>query len=132
MKKIITLLTSAALCASLAACGSSSSESASSSESTGVSGTFTGKAAGIAGEDTPVVVTLTLEDSVITNVEVSGEGETQDIGTVAMETLPEEIVEGNSLSVDTVSGATVTSEAIIEAAEAALESAGLNPSDYMN
>ena len=35
-----------------------------------------------------------------------------------------------SIAVDTISGSTITSQAILEAAEAALTSAGVNPEDY--
>ena len=44
--------------------------------------------------------------------------------------MPGEIAESGSIAVDTVSSATVTSTAILEAAAAALEAAGLNPDDY--
>ncbi|MBR2893230.1 MAG: FAD-dependent oxidoreductase, partial [Clostridia bacterium] len=38
---------------------------------------------------------------------------------------------GNTVNVDVMSGATFTSQAVIEAAKAALTAAGLNPDDYM-
>ncbi len=41
---------------------------AESSSASGVSGTFEGEAAGIAGESNPVKVTLTLDNSVITDL----------------------------------------------------------------
>ena len=44
--------------------------------------------------------------------------------------MPGEIAESGSIAVDGVSGATVTSTAIKEAAAAALTAAGLNPDDY--
>lgn len=113
----------------VASCGTGSSTS---SSSEGVSGTFSGEAAGIAGEANPVKTTITLENSVITAVEVVGEGETEGIGTKAIETLPGEMVANNSINVDVVSGATVTSNAIIDGAKQALEAAGLNPDDYMS
>ncbi len=47
-----------------------------------------------------------------------------------MEAMAKEIKDSGSIGVDTVSGATVTSDAVLEAAAAALTSAGLNPDDY--
>jgi len=54
----------------------------------GVSGTFSGDAVGQGGEDNPVVVEITLEDSVITDVTASGPQETPGVGSVAIDTLP--------------------------------------------
>ncbi len=99
----------------------------SSSTGSGVSGEFTGTAKGLGGD---VTVTLTLKDSVITDVKAEGKDETEGIGSKAIEQLPGEMVDGNTINVEGVSGATVTSDAIKEAAKAALESAGLNPDDY--
>ena len=93
----------------------------------GVSGDFIGTAKGMGGD---VTVTLTLEDGKITGCTAEGKDETQGIGTLALEQLPGEIAESGSIAVDGVSGATVTSTAIKEAAAAALTAAGLNPDDY--
>lgn len=93
----------------------------------GVSGEYTGTAKGMGGD---VTVTLTLKDSVITDVKAVGDDETPGIGSKAIEELPPLMKEGNTINVEAVSGATVTSTAIKEAASAALEEAGLNPDDY--
>lgn len=98
-------------------------------KSKGVSGDFTGTAKGNGGT---VTVTVTLKDSVITDVKADGPDETQGIGSKAIDKLPGEMVSGNTLNVDAVSGATITSNAIKEAAAAALKSAGLNPDDYQS
>ena len=112
----------------LPGCGSSSNASASADG--GVSGTFTGTAVGMGGESNPVEVTLTLENSKIVDATATGAGETEGIGSKAIDTMPGEIKASGSIAVDTVSGATITSNAILEAAAAALTSAGLNPDDY--
>lgn len=125
MKKFGKLLLSAVMAVSLAACSSTTTSSVSSAG--GVSGEFTGTAKGIGGD---VTVTLTLENSVITDVKAEGKDETEGIGSKAIESMPSAMVEGNTINVDGVSGATVTSDAIKEAAAAALEEAGLNPEDY--
>ncbi len=93
-----------------------------------VSGEFTGKATGFGDE---VSVTLTIKDDKIVSVSAEGASETQGIGSNAVEILPEKISETGSIGVETVSGATITSEALLEAAGNALSSAGLNPDDYM-
>lgn len=68
----------------------------------------------------PVTVKVTVDGDRITAVEAAGEKETPEIGGKALETLPAAMVEANSADVDTVSGATVTSEAIIKAVKMAL------------
>ena len=108
----------------LTACGGSAS---STSAAGGVSGSFTGTAKGM-GE---VSVTLTLTDNVITDCTAKGDEETPGIGSVVIEQFPGEVVEGNTINLDSISGATITSNAFVEAAKAALTEAGLNPDDYM-
>lgn len=93
----------------------------------GVSGTFSGTARGMNGD---VEVALTLEDGKITGVSIEGAAETAGIGDKAIEQLTNDIAASASIAVDTLSGATVTSNAILQAATAALTSAGLNPQDY--
>ena len=100
---------------------------ASTSSDAGVSGDFTGTAKGFGGD---VSVTLTLTDGAITGCTAEGKDETQGVGSEAIAKMPGEIAESRSIAVDGVSGATVTSTAIKEAAAAALTAAGLNPDDY--
>ena len=103
-------------------CGSKSASTAG-----GVSGDFVGTAKGMGGD---VTVTLTLEDGKITDCTAEGKDETPGIGTLALEQLPAQIAETGSIAVDGVSTATITSNAIKEAAAAALTAAGLNADDY--
>ena len=102
-------------------------KSASTSSDAGVSGDFTGTAKGFGGD---VSVTLTLTDSAITGCTAEGKDETEGVGSQAIAKMPGEIAESGSIAVDGVSGATITSTAIKEAAAAALTAAGLNPDDY--
>ena len=102
-------------------------KSASTSSDAGVSGDFTATAKGFGGD---VSVTLTLTDGVITGCTAEGKDETEGVGSQAIAKMPGEIAESGSIAVDGVSGATVTSTAIKEAAAAALTAAGLNPDDY--
>ena len=100
---------------------------ASTSSDAGVSGDFTGTAKGFGGD---VSVTLTLTDGAITGCTAEGKDETEGVGSQAIAKMPGAIAESGSIAVDGVSGATITSTAIKEAAAAALTAAGLNPDDY--
>ena len=123
-KRIAALALASVMALSLIGCGSKSN---SASSAAGVSGDFTGTAKGMGGD---VTVTLTLEDSKITGCTAEGKDETPGIGTMALEQLPVAIAESGSIAVDGVSTATITSNAIKEAAAAALAAAGLNADDY--
>lgn len=102
-------------------------KSASTSSDAGVSGDFTATAKGFGGD---ISVTLTLTDGAITGCTAEGKDETEGVGSQAIAKMPGEIAESGSIAVDGVSGATITSTAIKEAAAAALTAAGLNPDDY--
>ena len=121
-KRVAALALASVMALSLFGCGSKSASS-----TAGVSGEFTGTAKGMGGD---VTVTLTLTDGKITGCTAEGADETQGIGTLALEQLPGQITETGSIAVDGVSGATITSDAIKEAAAAALTAAGLNADDY--
>ena len=123
-KRIAALALASVMALSLIGCGG---KSTSASSSAGVSGEFTGTAKGMGGD---VTVTLTLEDSKITGCTAEGADETEGIGTLALDQLPGAIAESGSIAVDGVAGATITSDAIKEAAAAALTAAGLNADDY--
>jgi len=90
-------------------------KSASTSSDAGVSGDFTGTAKGFGGD---VSVTLTLTDGAITGCTAEGKDETEGVGSQAIAKMPGEIAENGSIAVDGVSGATITSTAIKEAAAA--------------
>lgn len=86
-----------------------------------VDGVYEGSATGIGGT---VPVTVTIEGGVIVSVEVGDNNETDGIGSVAIDELPALIVAANGTEgVEAVSGATITSNAILTAVEEALESA---------
>ena len=93
----------------------------------GATGDFAGTAKGFGGD---VSVTLTLTDGKITGCTAEGTDETKGVGSKAIEQLPGEIAESGSIAVDGVSGATITSNAIKEAAAAAITAAGLKPEDF--
>ena len=84
--------------------------------------TYSASAKGFGGD---VTVTVTVEDGKIAAAEAAGISETPALGGAAMPQLCEAIVANQTPYVDTVSGATLTSNAVIEAAAAALAQAGL-------
>ena len=138
-KKLVLSMITLGLMFSLAACSSSSDSSDSEEEATeetaeeteeeteeaeeeeaeeeGLSGTYTGEGTGFGGT---ITVTLTLEDGTITECTIDGPDETESVGAVALDTLAEQVVEANGADIDGVSGATYTSNGVLEAVPAAL------------
>jgi len=84
-------------------------------------GVHTGQGTGIGGM---VTVTVTVENGAIAQVVVDNHTETPGLSDPAIAQVPEAIVAANSPEVDTVAGATITSEAIMEAVKNALSGAG--------
>ena len=80
--------------------------------------TLTGSAQGYGGEVT-VKVIVNGED--IVSVEAVGKDETEGVGSLAIDELPDKIAQANSTEVDNVSGATKTSEGIKQAVNNALK-----------
>ncbi len=91
--------------------------------------TGTGTADGFGGPGA-ITVNVSLKDGKISAVSASGPKETQGIGSVALEKMPAEMVAKNSINVDGVTGATISSTGILKAAEEALKAAGVNPNDF--
>lgn len=116
MKKSFTALLAASLM--LAGCASSAGSTATAS-----SKTFTGSSTGMQG---PVTVTLSVDGGKITNVELTEISETPSVASVAMERIPQQIVEHQTTTLDTVTGATFASNAIMRAASEAAKAAGLD------
>ncbi len=119
MKKFLSMILTGFMVFSLVACSSSSKPTEFKP------GTYTGTAEGYAGD---VVIEVTLTTDKIENVVVVSQNETPDIGGAASEKLVAEIVKTQSIQVDTVTGATLTSNAVIEATTAALKEAGVDAS----
>ncbi len=86
-----------------------------------------GAAKGMNGD---VTVQVTASQNEIFEVRVLDNNETQGIGTIAIASLPAAIVENQSLQVEAVSSATLTSNAILEGTRLALADAGLDPSVF--
>ena len=90
-------------------------------ESGAAGGPLTGTANGFGG---PITVSVTMDGDKITAVEIVSNSETPEIAGTALEQIPAAIVAANSADVDIVSGATYTSNGIINAVKNALDSAG--------
>ena len=110
----------------LAACESASTAASASSAAGGyTAGTYTATAQGINGD---VTVTMTFDAEKITEVVIDASGETESIGGAAAEQLTTAIMDAQSSEVDAVAGATITSNAIKEAAGKCIAQAkGVDP-----
>lgn len=75
------------------------------------------------GKKGPIVVKVAFDGTTIGAVEILEQNETPSIATDAVTTMPGRIVEANSTEVDVVTGATLTSKAIMAAVENALGNA---------
>jgi fumarate reductase flavoprotein subunit len=101
----------------LAGCASTGGAVAS-APANNASGTASATAAGFGGD---ITVTITMADGRITDVQVTGDGETPTVGGVALTRAPRVIKKNNSGQFDAISGATITSNAISAAAQEAID-----------
>ena len=88
-----------------------------------INGSFEGTSTGMQG---PITAKITVKDSKITAIEFTENAETANVTVVAFERIPAQIIENQSLSVDAVTGATLSSFGIIGAVTNAAKSAGLD------
>ena len=88
-----------------------------------VSGTFEGTGEGKYG---PVKVTVTLQDSKITTIDILESTETESLAEPVYTDMRQTVIDNNNINVDIVSGATVTSEAFLVAVTEALSLAKVN------
>ncbi len=84
----------------------------------------------VSGYIADMTVDVTIENEIITGVNVSMQEETVGLGTKAIDVIPGRIVEHNSVAVDALSGASVTSNAIKLAVSNVLEEQGADMSKY--
>lgn len=87
-------------------------------------GTYTGEADGFGGK---IVASITIKNGAITDIKAVGDKETANLGSVAVEKIPAKVMETQSLDVDVVAGASVSSRAVLLAITNALAQAGLTP-----
>ena len=84
-------------------------------------GKFQGTGTGIEGD---VVVEITVENGAINDIAVVEDNETAGVGAKALGIIAEEVVAGQSLAVDSVAGATISSAAMKSAIGNAIREAG--------
>lgn len=99
---------------------------ASSVEQTYTPGTYTGSAMGRKG---PIGVEVTFSDHAIESIEITESHETPRIANGAYQTIPQLVIEYQSLGIDSVTGATLSSMGLINAIGDCVEQAGGNVSD---
>ena len=128
MKRTAALLLGGAMVLSLVACGQDAqpsasptgsqtpqvtpSESAQAEQQKFTPGTYTAEAEGIR---STVKLAVTFSEDAITDIEILEQGESRNIADAALEQIPAEILDKQSLAVDVVSSVTFTSRAIINA-----------------
>lgn len=135
MKKLLSLLLALTLCVGL--CGVSVAESA--AKTPMVPGTYEGSAQAL---NDVLTVSVTVTEDRIEDVQVIAHQETPGIGAplgydtngaegdTPIAVIPGRIVENQSLAVDSVTGATITSYAVVSAVKDALTQAGANTSEW--
>lgn len=119
MKTMLSKLTSALLCLAmlLTMCSFAMAEA----------GTYTGVGDSEIGGKGAIEVSVTVdENGVVTDIQVTKNGDTAGIADAAVEAMPRRIMAAQSANVDGVSGATMTSEAIKMAVLDAVTAAGLD------
>lgn len=86
-------------------------------------GTYEGKAVGYGGD---IKVSVEVDEKSIKNVKVSEHKETSMISDMAIQELPKRIVDAQSTGLDTISGCTFSSMAVLSATNEALKQSGVN------
>ncbi|MEG1205740.1 MAG: flavocytochrome c [Angelakisella sp.] len=120
-KKSLSALLVVAMTFSLAACGGNAASSAPTDASTGTykAGTYSAKVTGMH----EMTVNVTVDAEKITDIKID-HTETEGIGVPVVETMPKQIIECQGLGLDAVSGATMTSKAIIDGVADCMKQAG--------
>lgn len=103
----------------MAGAGEAASTAAGTGKAVYTPGTYTGTATGM-GE---VKVTMTFSETAITDIQLDVSNETADIGGAAADSLKEALMAAQSAEIDGVAGATITSNAVKQAAASAIEQA---------
>ncbi len=111
MKKVVKLMLCSLLAMTLFAC---------SGKDKLTDGTYTSRQVGYGGE---VVVSLSIENGKISTVGITGDDETASIGQAAFPALEEAVLKAQGSKVDLVSGATITSNAVIAGVNDCLDQA---------
>lgn len=133
MKRFLAMMLVVLMVVSLAGCTGASTATEEPTtepvvEAAGVSGTFEGTGQG---KDGAIRVNLTLEDTVITGIEILESHETEGLSEAPMQEVIDQVLAKNSLSIDEVSGASYSTNGLLEAIESALGAAGVTVADLV-
>ena len=90
-------------------------------------GTFQGSATGIDGK---VSVEISVKDGVLTDITVLEDNETAGVGAKALQIIAADVLENQSLAVDSVAGATISSAAMKSAIADAIKAAGGDAAEW--
>lgn len=120
-KRKISLLLASTMLFTMTACGS---DKASGEKVSYKAGTYTASSSGNNGD---VTVEVTFTEDKIDKVVIKEHKETEGLCETPFERIPEAIVSGQTLAVDTVTGATNTSNAVLKAVEDCVVQAGQDP-----
>lgn len=121
-KRTLSLFLAGAMVLSLAACTTKEPEETKTAGSY-TPGTYTATVSGMHG---PMTVEVTVTEDRIENVNVTENVETPGLVDWPVRLIPERVVEAQSLAVDTVTGVTISSRAILNGVETALKGAGMD------
>lgn len=116
-KRILPIALAAAI--ALTGCTGTAANSESAA-GTYTSGTYSGEAQGFGGT---VTVTITTDENKILTATAEGPDETPTVGGAILDDLAAQLVESQSAEIDAVAGATLTSEGVKKAAQAAIDAA---------
>lgn len=128
MNKSKTLALLLSMTMLFSACGSAKTDNKAGDSKEAAVGETTGEGTA-AGHNGDLKAVVTFDGDKIAKIDLTHE-ETEGLGDKAADKLVEEIVANNSVSVDTVTGATVTSTAVIEAVKAAIEASGRDVKNF--
>ena len=87
-------------------------------------GTYEGTGTGYSGE---IKVSVTVDETSITGIEVVEQTETESVGGAALPTLVDRVLSAQSANIDVVSGATYTSDGFLTAVREAITASGADP-----
>lgn len=128
MNKSKTLALLLSMTMLFSACGTAKTDNKAGDGKEAAVGETTGEGTA-AGHNGDLKAVVTFDGDMIAKIDLTHE-ETEGLGDKAADKLVEEIVANNSINVDTVSGATVTSTAVIEAVKAAIEASGRDVKNF--
>lgn len=78
------------------------------------------------GKDGDIKVSVTFSSNKIENIHIDSEQETAGISDIALRKTPKDILDNQSLGVDAIAGASITSNAILDAVKDCAKQAGAN------